>query len=221
MSGGPRRGRLRAIVPATLGAGAGVLYANFALDWVRRGTASLGHMVSELAAPGEPHAWVYRASEVGAAALVVPLLPAVRAALPAGPAREVVVGATAVFAIGATVAALVPTPFGPRVVHDKVDRRPRSEVHDRASFVSDAGLYVGVAAAWVSTRSAGPRWAHRAAGVVLGLGGTSSLVFGYARPSARLRWVGGISQRVNVVVISAWLGCLGLLAARARDAALP
>ncbi|MQW76376.1 DUF998 domain-containing protein [Nocardioides sp. dk4132] len=218
MTGVPRRGPLR---PAVMGAGAGVLYANFALDWVRRGTASLGHMVSELAAPGEPDAWVYRASEVGAAVLVVPLLPGVRAALPAGPAREVVVGATAVFAAGAALAALVPTPFGPRVVREEVDRRPRSEVHDRASIVSDTGLYVGVAAAWVSTRHAGPRWVHRAAAAVLCLGGGSSLAFGYARPSARLRWVGGISQRVNVVVISAWLGCLGLLAARARDAVLP
>jgi Protein of unknown function (DUF998) len=213
MSRAPWRGPLG---PALMGAGAGVLYANFALDWVRRGWASLGHMVSELAAPGEPDAWVYRASEVGTAVLVVPLLPAVRAALPAGPAREVVVGGTAAFAAGAVVAGLVPTPFGPRLVHEEVDRRPRSEVHDRASVVSDAGLYLGVAAAWVSTRHAGPRWLHRAATAVLCLGGCSTVVFGYARPSARLRWVSGISQRVNVVVISTWLGCLGVLAARAR-----
>ncbi|WP_182526809.1 DUF998 domain-containing protein [Nocardioides dongkuii] len=208
------------LLPAVLGLGAGVLYANFVLDWVRRGSASLGHAVSELAAPGESQAWVYRAGEVGCAALVLPLLPAVRAGLPAGPGREVVTGATAVFAVGAATAGLVPTPCGPGVVRDQVDRRPRSDLHDGASIVSDSALYLGVAAAWATTRHRGPRWFHRAAGWVLCLGSGSSLVYGYARPSAGRRWVAGVSQRVNVVTISAWLGCLGVLAARAaRDRA--
>lgn len=199
---------------AVLGAGAGVLYSNFVLDWVRRGSASLGHQVSELAAPGEPQAWVYRAGEIGCAALVLPLLPAVRAGLPAGPGREVVAAATAVFAVGAASAALVPTPVGPGVVRDEVDRRPRSGLHDGASVVAEAGLYLGVGAAWASTRQ-GPGWFHRAAWWAFWLGSGSSLVFGYARPSAERRWLGGVSQRVNIVTASAWLCCLGVFAAGA------
>lgn len=201
-------------LPAVLGAGAGILYANFVLDWVRRGSASLGHLVSELAAPGEPQAWLYRAGEVGCAALVLPLLPAVRSRLPVGAGREVVVGATAVFAVGAATAAVVPTPCGPGVVRDVVDRRPRNDLHDGASIVADAALYLGVAAAWVTTRGRGPGWFHRAAGWVLLLGSGSGLVFAYARPVAGRRWLAGISQRVDVVTVSAWLCCLGLFAAR-------
>ncbi|NPC95297.1 DUF998 domain-containing protein [Nocardioides sp. zg-DK7169] len=212
MTGATRRLRR---APLLLGACAGVLYANFVLDWLRRGPATLGHMVSELAAPGEPSAWVYRGAEVGTAALVLPLLPSVRAALPAGPAREVVAGGAAVFAVGAAVAGLVPTPCGPRPVHEEVDTRPRSSLHDGASAVSDSGLYVAEAAAWLSTRRHGPRWFHRGTGAALVVGTASSLVFARARPSGRLRGVTGVAQRVNVLAISAWLGCLGLLAARA------
>lgn len=204
--------------PAVLGVGAGVLYASFALDLVRRGADSLDHVVSELAAPGEPYAWFYRGCEVGTAVLLVPLLPQVRDALPAGRARDVVTGATGVFAAGAAVAGLVPTPCGPREVRTQVDLRPRSVVHDGASFVSEAGLFLAVAAAWAGTRRAGPRWLHRVVGGLLVVGAASTAVLGYARPSAELRRLGGVSQRVNVVVGSVWLGSLGVLAARSRSA---
>ncbi|WP_127481340.1 DUF998 domain-containing protein [Nocardioides pantholopis] len=209
-------------VPAALGVGAGTLYANFVVDWARRGSASLGHVVSELAAPGEPQAWIYRAGEVGCAALVLPLLPTARAGLPAGLGREVVAVATAVFAAGAAAAAVVPTPCGPGVVREEVDRRPRSNLHDGASIVSDVALYLGVAAAWATTRRRGPGWFHRAAGWVLWLGTGSNLAAGYARPVAGRRWLGGVSQRVNILTISAWLCCLGLIGAQAvRDRSAP
>ncbi|MCD4523522.1 DUF998 domain-containing protein [Nocardioides sp. cx-173] len=207
--------RPRPLRPAALGVGAGLLYSNFVLDWVRRGPESLSHAVSELAAPGEPLAWVYRGGEVASAALVLPLLPSVRAALPPGPGREVVTAATALFALAATVAAVVPTPCGPGEGHEKVDRRPRSDLHDRASIAADAALYTGVVATWASTRRRGPRWLHRAARRVAWVGAGTSAAYLRARPSADLRLVAGVSQRLDIVTVSAWLCCLGVLAARA------
>ena len=191
------------------------------LDWVRRGSGRLGHAVSELAAPGEPQAWVYRAGEVGCAVLVVPLLPMVRAALPPGPGRDVLVGATAVFAAGAGVAGVVPTPCGPGVVREEVDRRPRSAVHDGASIISTGALYLAMAAAWLTTRRTGPGWFHRANGWLLAVGSGGSLVSGAARGSADRLWLAGLGQRIDILAASAWLGCLGVLAARAAGRARP
>ncbi|MCR6030749.1 DUF998 domain-containing protein [Nocardioides sp. zg-579] len=210
-----------ALRPALLGAGAGLSYATFVVDLVRRGPSSLDHAVSELAAPGERWAWFYRAAEVGCAAAVLPLLPPVRSALPPGVGREVVTGATAVFAVAAAAAGVVPTPCGPGLAWGVVDLRPRSDLHDAASLLAESAAYVGVGAAWATTRRRGPRWFHRAAGWTLLVGVGSGLVHGATRSHAERRRVSGVSQRVDVLAVSAWLGCLGVLGAQAAGTTEP
>ncbi len=209
--------------PADLGAAAllacggvaALLYSNFLLDWTRRGFVGMDDIVSRLEAPGEPHAMLLRTTDVVCAVLVVILLPWVRAALPRGPWREVTVWTTVVFAFGATVAALVPPPCGPDVVCAVTQAQV---VHDINSIASDAALYVGVAAAWLSTRRSGPTWFRRAAAWVFWLGGVaSSALFAYFNATGDPAWAPGLSQRAHIVCISVWLLCLTALAAHTRS----
>ena len=147
---GPRDPRAVALLLA--GSVAALLYANFVLDWVLRGFEGMDDVVSELEATGQPHAVLLRVTDVVCAVLVVALLPWVRAGLPRGPWREVVVWATVLFAIGASVAALVPTPCGPDAACTAASVQTQLRVHDLSSVASDTVLYVGVAAAWLATR---------------------------------------------------------------------
>lgn len=209
-----RPSRLGAAVLVAIGTVAALLYANFLLVWNHGGLVGADDVVSELEAPGQPYAAFLRTTDVVCAVLVVVLLPWVRAALPRGRWRDVVVGATGLFAVGATVAALVPTPCGPDVPcpHGAA----QTWVHDASSVASDTALYVGVAAAWVATREAGPTWFRRAAWWLVWLGGVlSSAVFAVATVAGAPDEVIGVSQRVHILGISAWIVCLALLAARA------
>ena len=197
------------------GGAAALLYSNFLLDWTRRGFVGMDDIVSRLEAPGEPHAMLLRTTDVVCAVLVVALLPWVRAALPRGPWRELTVWATIGFAFGATVAALVPPPCGPDAVCAVTQAQV---VHDVSSIGSDAALYVGVAAAWLSTRRSGPTWFRRAAAWVFWLGGVvSSALFAYFNATSDPAWAPGLSQRAHIVCISVWLLCLAALAAHTRS----
>ena len=142
----------RAVALLLVGTVAALLYANFVLDWVLRGFEGMDDVVSELEATGQPHAVLLRVTDVVCAVLVVALLPWVRAGLPRGPWREVVVWATVLFAIGASVAAFVPTPCGPDAACTAASVQTQLRVHDLSSVASDTVLYVGVAAAWLATR---------------------------------------------------------------------
>lgn len=217
----------RGVARIAVGALAALLYANFWLDAALRGGAHATTVVSELEAPGEPHATLLRVTDVVCALLVVALVPAVRAALPArrtrGVAwRDVAAGALVVFAAGAALAAAVALPCGPGAVCTSAADVLRTRAHDTASIVSDVALYGSVVAVWLATRGAGPAWARRAAWWVFWLGAVgSSAVFG-----AFDRWAPGtpavgIAQRVHILVISAWLVCLGVLAGTRGDLTHP
>jgi hypothetical protein len=209
-----RRRDPRAVALVVVGGVAAVLYANFLLDWVLRGFTGMGEVVSELESPGQPNAALLRVTDVVCAALVVSLLPWVRAGLPRGAWREVVVWATVVFAIGASVAAFVPTPCGPDVACTAPDLQLQLNVHDVASIVSDAGLYVGVAAAWLATRRSGPTWFRRAAWWLFWIGGVlSSTVFQYFDTTDDPEWAVGVAQRLHIIGICAWIVVLAVYAA--------
>ena len=123
-----------------------------------------------------------RVTDVVCAVLVLSLLPWVRAGLPRGVWREVVVWGTVVFAVGAAVAAFVPTPCGPDVACGAPSVQVQLGVHDLSSIVSDAGLYAGVAAAWLATRGTGPTWFRRTAWWLFWVGGVvSSVAYQYAQ----------------------------------------
>ena len=201
------------ILAIVVGVVAALLYANFLLDWVLRDFTGMGKVVSELEAPGEPHATLLRVTDVVSAVLVVPLLPWFRSGLPPGRWREVATWAMVVFAVGATVAAVVASPCGPGETCDAPGQRLQDYVHDGTSIVSDTALYVSVAATWFSTRATGPGWLRRVAWWDFWLGGVlASLVFGYLHATRDPAWAVGVSQRVHILAISVWIATVGLLA---------
>ncbi|WP_028049564.1 DUF998 domain-containing protein [Cellulomonas sp. URHD0024] len=211
-------GRLH-VVPLLIGAAAALLYSNFLLDWVLRGFAGMGDLVSALEAPGERNATLLRVTDVVCAVLVVCLLPRVRRRLPSGGWREVFVVATVVFALGAALAAVVASPCGPGAVCEGGARA--TLVHDTSSIVSDTALFVGAGAVWLATRRTGPVWFRRAAALVVVVGGiVASLVFGWFTRTGDPAWAVGVSQRVHIVCMSAWLASLGLFAALPRPPGL-
>ncbi len=198
----------------TIGVVAALLYANFFIAWVLSDFTGMGHIVSDLEAPGEPNAVLLRVTDVVCAVLVVTLLPWVRAALRPGWWREIVVWGTVVFALGAAIAAFVPAPCGPGVACDGADQQLQITIHDGSSILSDTALYVGVAAAWFATRPSGPRWLHRIAWWVFWLGGlVASVLFEFFNVTNDPPWAVGASQRVHILFISVWIVCLSVLAA--------
>lgn len=204
----------RAVPLLAVGCAAALLYANFLLDWVLRGFTGLGEVVSELESPGQPNATLLRVTDLVCAALVVSLLPWVRSGLPRGAWREVVVWATVAFAVCASIAALVPTPCGPDVVCDAPRLQAQLGVHEASSVLSDAALYVGVGAAWLTTRGVGPRWFRSLAWWLFWLGGViSTAVFQYFAGTDDPDWAVGVAQRVHIVGICTWIVTLSVYAA--------
>ncbi len=202
------------IALVTIGFVAAFLYSNFLIDWVLSDFTGMGQIVSFLEAPGEPNAVLLRVTDVACAVLVVTLLPWVRAGLRPGVWREIVVWGTVVFALGAAVAAFVPAPCGPGVLCDGAGQQLQTTIHDGSSIASDTALYAGVAAAWFATRGTGPRWFHRSAWWVFWLGGVvASILFELFNVTGDPSWAVGVSQRVHILFISAWIGCLAVFAA--------
>jgi hypothetical protein len=198
------------------GAVAALLYANFLLDWDSDGLVGTDDIVSQLEAEGQPHAMLLRTTDVVCAALVVALLPWVRAALRPGFWRELTVWATVAFAVGATIAAIVPTPCGPGISCPGPEWQ--IQVHDKSSIFSDTALYVGVAAAWFATRHRGPMWVRRAAWWVFWVGGVvSSLLYALVDAYDESSPAPGLAQRLHILCISAWILCLAVVAARGRS----
>ena len=181
----------RAVTLVVAGGIAALLYANFLIDWVLRGFAGMGDVVSELESAGQPNAVLLRVTDVLCAVLVVALLPWVRAGLPRGAWREVVVWSTVLFAAGATVAAIVATPCGPDDPCTGPGLQPQLAVHDWSSILSDTALYVGVAAAWFATRVIGPAWFRRTAWWLFWVGGVVSSAVVPVRQQHRRAVVGG------------------------------
>ncbi|HCB05527.1 MAG TPA: hypothetical protein DEQ43_14995 [Nocardioides bacterium] len=197
------------------GAAAALLYSNFLLDFTRTRYVGLYDIVSQLEAHGQPNAMFLRVTDVICVVLVACLLPWVRAALPRGAWREVVVWSTVVFGIGAATAAFVPEACGPDVTC--VGGAVQNAIHDGSSIASDTALYVGVAAAWLATRRTGPLWFARAAWWIFWIGGVvTSLLFTYFQATDNPAWAVGVSQRVHIVCISVWIMCLAVFAVQGR-----
>lgn len=207
--------RTRSVVLIATGIVAAFLYSNFLLDWALRGFGSMGQVVSFLEAPGQKDAGLLRVTDVICALLVVALLPAYRSALPAGRWSELAVWSIVVFALGATMAAIVSEPCAEGLVCESASDQLSSSVHDLASLVSDSALYVGVAAAWWTTRHTGPAWFRRSAWWGWWIGGVgTSLLFGYFNATRDPLWAVGATQRLHIVVISLWIVAMAVLAAR-------
>jgi hypothetical protein len=209
-------GHPRPRIVLTVAGVAAFLYSNFILDWVLRGFEGMGEIVSELASPGEPNAALLRITDCICAVLVVVLTYWARAALPRGAWREVFAWSTIIFALGAILAAVVTEPCGPDVLCGAPDQVRQSDIHDYASTVSDAALFVGAFAAILATRLTGPAWFGRTAWCVLIAGGlVTSVLFGWFHSTGDPEWAAGLIQRLHVVIMSIWIFAIGLFTARA------
>lgn len=205
-----------AAIPVGIGLTAAFLYSNFLIDWVLRGFAGMDRVVSYLETPGEPNATILRVTDVVCAILVISLLPAVRRALPAGRANDLVIGCTVVFALGAVIAAFVAMPCGLGETCTSAADRRSANIHDAASVVSETAVFLGVAAAWWATRRDGPAWVARVTPWlfwIVGVGTTA--VFTYLGLYTDNQTWTAYSQRVHILGVSVWLACLGFIAAAA------
>ncbi|QGG41474.1 DUF998 domain-containing protein [Aeromicrobium yanjiei] len=205
----------RAALLVLAGVVAGLAYSSFVIDWVLRGFEGMTEVVSELAAPGAPHATLSRLLDLLCAVLVLVLLAFVGAAMPPRPTRTVLLVSTLVFALGAAAAAVITAPCSEGTVCFSAAQRSQSFLHNAFSTVSDVGLYVGMAAAWAATRRTGPRWFHRCAWWLFWLSGaTAGVLMGLSVVADWPEWALGASQRVHIAGMSTWIVCLSVFAAR-------
>ncbi|MCL3819201.1 DUF998 domain-containing protein [Aeromicrobium wangtongii] len=211
-----RRGAILILVSVL----AGAAYSSFVLDWVLRGFEGMSEVVSQLAAPGAPHATLSRMMDLLCAALVLVLLPYVGAAMPPRPMRTVVLISTLVFAVGAAAAAVVTAPCSEGTACDSAADRSQSVLHNALSTASDVGLYIGMAAAWAATRRSGPGWFHRCAWWLFwGSGLVAGALMGLSVVADWPEWALATSQRLHIAGMSAWLVCLGMFASVQPDRA--
>lgn len=206
--------RPRSIALLIVGVLAAVCQSNFIIDWILRGGSGMDQIISTLAADGEPNARLLRATDAACAVLVLVLTPFVRAALPPGRWRRVVVVGLVGFAVGAVAAAL----FSSCGHGSSCTGSAAIEAlwHDAASLVSEAGIIASIVGSWVLTRRAGPRWLHRWSMIVIAIvvavlvaSVLTALVSGSTTTP-----LGAYLQRVQVLATSSWLVALGVLASR-------
>jgi Protein of unknown function (DUF998) len=201
---------------------AAVLYSNFLIAYVLQGFGDTATVVSQLEVPGQPDAALLRVTDALSALLVLPLLPGLPRALPAGGPRSIAHGGSWVFAIGALVAATVALPCGPGVPCSAPGQVIRTAVHDGSTLVSDVAAFAGIAATWWVLRHRRPGLA-RLLWWLFWIGGVVAVaVLAYAEVQDSTRWLLGVAQRVHILCISIWICCLGLLATRpSADSVLP
>lgn len=207
------------------GAIAAVLYSNFLIDLLVPGPHEWAQQVSVLEIPGHRSALLLRTTDVTAALLVLAQLPAVRAALPASRWRTLVTGGAAAFAIGGILAAIVTLPADAQAGTDglltaagTVDADAlRRAAHNATSIVSVGGMVASAGGAWMllcHRPGLRPPWlggmvAVVAAGCAIELGADVVVAL---RPQWQL--LDGLSQRAQMLTLSAWVAGLGVLAAR-------
>jgi Protein of unknown function (DUF998) len=187
-------------------------YANFILDLILPGEHDWRTLVSELEKPGYPHAGLLRSTDVVCGLLVLALTPLLWTALPAGRRRGWSVGFLAAFAIGNAVAGAVPLPDGSSGGTAQLQQL----VHDVASAISQAALFLGAITVAIGTRRRGPQWLHRSAWATFWVGGVvASIIFGSAALADSDSWQTGAAQRFQLSVSGIWIVCLGYFCATA------
>ncbi len=172
-------------------------------------------MVSSLEVSGQPEAGLLRALDVACAVLTLALVPFLAAALPPGRWRTVGVWSLVVFAVAGIVSTFVTLPCADETPSCPAGagQHAQAAVHDAATVVSTAALYLSAAAVVMALRRTGPAWIARAAVLVVAVGvtcGIASVVADLASADD----AAGAAQRLQILSVSAWLICVGVFAAR-------
>ncbi len=213
-----------------LGIAAGVLNLSFLLESLLPGPTRVGAtVVSDLAVPGHPWSWLFRAADAGSAlcllALCVVLLrhrPAPGAGSRPGRVAWVAASvATAAFAVSTLVAATVPETCAPATdpscPSSVAEASTTDLVHDAVSSLgSTAGVLAALVLAVVLRRT---RWLAALHGAAFAAAASSGLVFVVWQAQTHDD-LSGWAQRVQIVVLSAWFVVLGVTADRGGTAAL-
>lgn len=200
----------RAASLVLVGAAAALFYSNFLLDVVFSPQHDWFAVVSELEVAGAPTAALLRTTDVLCGVLVLVLLPFVRAGLPTGRPRQWATGLLITFAVTGALAGIVPLPAEPVGAAAEAQRL----AHDGFSIVSQTAVFLAAVAIGMATRTHGPRWLHRAAWATFWFGGVlGTVLFGAFAAIESSSWQTGVAQRFQLGVTSAWLVCLGVLAA--------
>lgn len=197
---------------------AALLQVGFVLELVLPGPLPVTtSQVSELSAPGQPGAWLFRTFDVLTGVLVLAIVPGWWTV------RRSVATSLACYGVGLAFAALAPASCADSLQPTCLSSRLpgpsltwQDNVHDIGSTVSVLGLLVGAGlAAWALRRSS-PRRAR-----VVAVGWAFSLVLGAAESLEDVLVVHtgrGILQRVQIVLLSVVLVALSL---RRREAGPP
>lgn len=192
------------------GSVAALLQVGFLLELVLPGPLSVtSSQVSELSAPGQPGAWLFRTFDVLTGLLVLAIVPGWWAV------RRSVAVALACYGVGLAFAALAPASCADSLQPTCLSSRLpgpaltwQDNVHDVGSIVSVLGLLLGAAlAAWALRRPAPARARVIAVcwGVSLVLGAAESLEDVLVVHTGR-----GVLQRIQIVLLSVVLVALSL-----------
>jgi hypothetical protein len=193
---------------------AGIAYAGFLFDlFDDSGDLDLG-VVSSLEVSGQPEAGLLRALDVACAVLTLVLVPFLAAALPAGRWRAAALWSLVVFAVAGVISTVVTLPCADETAScpSGAGQHAQAAAHDAATVISTAALYVSAAAVGMALRRTGPAWVVRAAVAVVAVGvtcGVASVAAGLASADD----AAGAAQRLQILSVSAWLVCVGVLAA--------
>jgi hypothetical protein len=201
-----------------VGVVAALFYSNFLFHVLYSKTGDWFVVVSELEVPGEQGATLLRTTDVLCGLLVLVLLPYVWTALVVDGWRVWAVTMMAVFAVAGALAGIIRLPCGADVVCTSTADEVQRWLHDGLSIASQAAAFVAAAAVGLDIRKHGPRWLHWAAWLTFWVGGVAaSVVFGWFAALDADSWQTGLAQRLQIGVTSAWLICLGVLAATAAS----
>jgi hypothetical protein len=197
-----------------VGVAAAVAYSGFILAAVNPGDPDLTTVVSSLEAGDGSLARTLRALDVAAGVLTLVLVPFVHWALPRGPWRRVAVWSFATFAVAGIPAGLIALPCaeGDAGCAAGGGDDVQTLLHDGLSIVSTCALIASAAATALAVRREGPRWLARAGWVTAAVQVVTGGLLGVGEltgPEA----LGGISQRLEILGISAWIVCLSVSAA--------
>lgn len=194
---------------------AGIAYSGFLFDLFDQSGALDLTVVSSLEAPGQPRAPLLRTLDVACGVLTLVLVPHLAAALPRGAWRSVAVWSLVVFAVGGALSGLVPLPCpeGTPGCPAGAGEEAQVAVHDAASIVSTVALYLSAGAVIMALRRTGPRWMVVAALAIGGVGVATGIAYAIADLMEADDAV-GVTQRLQILGVSAWLVCVGVYAAR-------
>jgi hypothetical protein len=203
-----------AVALVAVGIVAGIAYSGFLLDLVLpAGDPDVSVVVSSLEVEG-PFGGILRTLDVVSGVLTLALVPYVWWALPRGRLRHVAVWSLAAFAVGGAMTGIIHLPCGSDApgCPSGTAQELQALAHDGLSIVSTVAFFVSAGATALAVRRTGPRWLVAAGWASVIAGALTGVVFTAAQALGMAATL-GVSQRLQILAVTAWVVCLGVFAA--------